>query len=167
MSRFFSLWTRYGPQSIENTGSQARDHLANERTFLAWTRTGVGFAAMGLALGRLDLIDRLLPPKPEPAEGPGARARKRLSEHAENFKLFGRQVSAPSSATVCQSISAWCLVYGLVRYLAGANRLLQGQFLPAKYGPIALSTGCILLFGAVLVQHDIQKTTADERKQDA
>jgi uncharacterized membrane protein YidH (DUF202 family) len=27
---------------IANTGSVARDHLANERTFLDWTRTGLG-----------------------------------------------------------------------------------------------------------------------------
>ena len=41
------------PQSIENTGSTARDHLANERTFLAWTRTGLGLAALGVALAQL------------------------------------------------------------------------------------------------------------------
>ena len=43
------------PQSIENVGSAARDHLANERTFLAWTRTGLGLTALGVAL--VQLID--------------------------------------------------------------------------------------------------------------
>lgn len=28
---------------VKNTGSTARDHLANERTFLAWSKTGLGF----------------------------------------------------------------------------------------------------------------------------
>ena len=35
---------------IENAGSTARDHLANERTFLAWARTGMGFVALGVAI---------------------------------------------------------------------------------------------------------------------
>jgi putative membrane protein len=33
----------------------ARDHLANERTFLAWLRTGIAIVVLGLVLGRLSL----------------------------------------------------------------------------------------------------------------
>jgi len=33
--------------------SRARTHLANERTFLAWFRTGVTLIALGLAAGQL------------------------------------------------------------------------------------------------------------------
>jgi putative membrane protein len=32
--------------------SRARDHLANERTFLAWLRTGVAVVVFGFAIGR-------------------------------------------------------------------------------------------------------------------
>jgi putative membrane protein len=32
--------------------TQARDHLANERTFLAWLRTGVAVVVFGFAIGR-------------------------------------------------------------------------------------------------------------------
>ncbi|CAD7972283.1 unnamed protein product [Amoebophrya sp. A25] len=35
---------------VENTGSVARDHLANERTFLAWAQVGLAFTAAGTAL---------------------------------------------------------------------------------------------------------------------
>lgn len=35
-----------------NEGSRARDHLANERTFLAWIRTGLALVVLGLAVGR-------------------------------------------------------------------------------------------------------------------
>ena len=35
---------------IPNTGSTARDHLANERTFLAWARTGLAFVGLGVAI---------------------------------------------------------------------------------------------------------------------
>mmetsp|Transcript_24087 Transcript_24087/g.75825 ORF Transcript_24087/g.75825 Transcript_24087/m.75825 type:complete len:126 (-) Transcript_24087:248-625(-) len=37
---------------VENTGSTARDHLANERTFLAWLRTAIAILAFGLAFAR-------------------------------------------------------------------------------------------------------------------
>ena len=30
-----------------------RDHLANERTYLAWVRTGLGMAAFGVAVARI------------------------------------------------------------------------------------------------------------------
>ena len=36
---------------LPNRGSTARDHLANERTYLAWTRTGL--ALIGASLGLL------------------------------------------------------------------------------------------------------------------
>jgi putative membrane protein len=35
-----------------NTGSRARDHLANERTYLAWLRTGISVAALGVAAAK-------------------------------------------------------------------------------------------------------------------
>jgi putative membrane protein len=33
-----------------------RDHLANQRTFLAWLRTGLALVAFGLVVGRLSLF---------------------------------------------------------------------------------------------------------------
>lgn len=38
---------------VENRGSAARDHLANERTFLAWVRTALGLVGLGVILERL------------------------------------------------------------------------------------------------------------------
>jgi len=38
---------------IINEGSLARDHLAGERTFLAWVRTGLGVIGLGVLTGRL------------------------------------------------------------------------------------------------------------------
>jgi putative membrane protein len=34
------------------SADRGRDHLANERTFLAWVRTGVAFIVFGFAIGR-------------------------------------------------------------------------------------------------------------------
>jgi len=35
--------------------NRARDHLANERTFLAWLRTGVATIVFGFAIGRFSM----------------------------------------------------------------------------------------------------------------
>jgi inner membrane protein YidH len=43
----------------ESTQS-ARDHLANERTFLAWVRTAIGVIVFGFALARFGLALRQL-----------------------------------------------------------------------------------------------------------
>jgi inner membrane protein YidH len=43
--------------SIESA-DRARDHLANERTFLAWVRTGVAIVVFGFAIGRFAIAIR-------------------------------------------------------------------------------------------------------------
>jgi uncharacterized membrane protein YidH (DUF202 family) len=37
---------------------RARDHLANERTFLAWVRTGIAIVVFGFAIGRFAIAMR-------------------------------------------------------------------------------------------------------------
>lgn len=41
---------------VDNTGSVARDNLANERTFLSWLRTGVTLMGVGTALVKFNAI---------------------------------------------------------------------------------------------------------------
>ncbi|KAK9900860.1 hypothetical protein P389DRAFT_18668 [Cystobasidium minutum MCA 4210] len=47
-----SLWTNYD-LTLDNVGSVARDHLANERTFLAWMRTSLALSSIGVAITQL------------------------------------------------------------------------------------------------------------------
>ena len=44
---------RFRRDPEENIGSRARDHLANERTFLAWVRTALGMMGLGVIVGKL------------------------------------------------------------------------------------------------------------------
>jgi putative membrane protein len=44
--------TRWKGEVRPNRGSYARDHLANERTYLAWLRTGMTFVALGVAAAK-------------------------------------------------------------------------------------------------------------------
>ena len=39
-------------QRSQSDSRRSRDHLANERTFLAWVRTGVSVMALGMALAK-------------------------------------------------------------------------------------------------------------------
>jgi putative membrane protein len=43
----------FGAREIENRDSTARDHLASERTFLAWVRTALGVVGLGVIIGKL------------------------------------------------------------------------------------------------------------------
>jgi uncharacterized membrane protein YidH (DUF202 family) len=47
------ILSNYRSISLENKGSVARDHLALERTFLAWLRTSLAFASIGIAITQL------------------------------------------------------------------------------------------------------------------
>jgi uncharacterized membrane protein YidH (DUF202 family) len=44
----------------ETNPNRARDHLANERTFLAWVRTGAAIVVFGFAIGRFSIAMRQL-----------------------------------------------------------------------------------------------------------
>ena len=44
--------------SARSNPNLARDHLANERTFLAWVRTGIATIIFGFAIGRFSIALR-------------------------------------------------------------------------------------------------------------
>ena len=55
--------------------NRARDHLANERTFLAWIRTGVATIVFGFAVGRFSIaLQELLQFEKKPGTTPGLTA---------------------------------------------------------------------------------------------
>lgn len=113
---------------IANTGSVARDHLANERTFLSWIRTGLGFAALGVALAKLDALEALSP------------ALKR-----------GQNLKIPSAVLV--GSGAGCLSYGTTRYFVSMRLLQRGLFRPniAGIGLVAVTSAGIAVGGGWLV----------------
>ena len=50
---------RIDTQAAQNEdANRARDHLANERTFLAWLRTGIALVVFGFAIGRFAIAIR-------------------------------------------------------------------------------------------------------------
>lgn len=82
--------------------SRARTHLANERTFLAWLRTGITLIALGLAAAQF-LARDVLP------EIPVVR----------------------TLATLMILMGAFTILTGLLRYRRGAVRIEAEAFRPA------------------------------------
>lgn len=108
------------------------DHLANERTFLAWLRTGLAVAVFGFAIGRFAIAIRQLTEaagRPAPTTG--------LSV------WFG---TAAILAGVVMSLAGW------LRYRDTRRRLDVGQFEPA--GPIIDFAAVVTaLFGIALAAY--------------
>lgn len=138
------------PKAVPNSGSTLRDHHANERTFLAWTRTGIGFAAMALALGRLEYVDRVMAsalssssistPPPSPPE------------HIQNSSDIVAEVEKGITAPrICQAISMYTFTYGLFRYVSVQRQLVKGLYVPGIWGPVVLTMGSLGIFGLLSV----------------
>ncbi|KAJ5089869.1 hypothetical protein N7532_008553 [Penicillium argentinense] len=159
---------RLVPARVANTGSQQRDHHANERTFLSWTRAGLGFAAMALALDRLDAIDRLL----HKQLGLGltvARQRKGQANNEAGSEL--ETALAPkktvfqdgiSASKICQLLGVWCLGYGFFRYWSMRRYLLVGQFVPAFWGPVFMTCGSFGAFMTLGLQMQLKHPSPDQ-----
>ena len=109
--------------------SRARDHLANERTFLAWVRTSVAIVVFGFAIGRFAIALRQL----------------------SGFQ--GHEVKATGFSVWMGTISILAgvvmVVAGLMRYRKTRAQLDEGKFEPAGF-IVDLVTVLTALFGLAL-----------------
>lgn len=132
----------------QNTGSTARDHLASERTFLAWIRTGLGFVALGIAIERfsqLDLNELLKPlrPPPPPQNGQDVK-RAHLDDDDEPQKEQSQVIVGTLMA-----LGSGSIVYGTSRYFSNLKLLEKGFFKPAYHGSAFLAASVAGLAGGV------------------
>lgn len=109
--------------------NRARDHLANERTFLAWVRTGIATIIFGFAIGRFSIALR------------------------EFMKLQGVNSTTPGLTTWLGIISTvggvLLILAGLRRYRKTRLQLESNSFEPAGF-VIGIVSYLLGLFGLVL-----------------
>ncbi|KAJ7093498.1 hypothetical protein C8R44DRAFT_395937 [Mycena epipterygia] len=120
---------------LENAGSVARDHLASERTFLAYVRTSLTIASAGVALAQLLTIsDRL---------------NNQVSVPLKPFEVYARPLAASSII-----LALYVLGVGVSRYFTVQVALTEGLFPVARLrlGLIALALATIItvVFGLLL-----------------
>lgn len=120
--------SRSGGAVIEDS-NRARDHLANERTFLAWVRTSVAIVVFGFAIGRFAIAMRQL----TEFQGRGSRT-------------TGFSVWMGMSAILAGVVMVGA---GLMRYRKTRDQLDAGKFEPAGF-IVDLVTILTVLFGLAL-----------------
>jgi putative membrane protein len=109
--------------------NRARDHLANERTFLAWLRTGIATIVFGFAIGRFSIALR------------------------EFLKFQGYSGATPGLTTwlgIASAIGGVLLIFvGLMRYRETKVQLDSDTFEPAG-SVIDLVSYLLGMFGLIL-----------------
>lgn len=115
-----------------DSSNRARDHLANERTFLAWVRTGVAIVVFGFAIGRFAIAIRQF---------------MQIEGHA--IRSVGVTVWFGAIAIlggVVLTLAGW------VRYRRTRDQLESGQFEPAGF-VVDLVGMLVALFGLALAAY--------------
>ena len=109
--------------------NRARDHLANERTFLAWVRTGAAIVVFGFAIGRFSIAMRQL-----------------TAMSGRGIRTAGLSVWMGAGSIVAGVV---LVIAGLVRYRKTKTQLDSGTFEPAGF-VVDLVTILTVVFGLVL-----------------
>jgi putative membrane protein len=116
------------PASTENS-NRARDHLANERIFLAWVRTGVAIVVFGFAIGRFAIAIRQF-----------------MQIQGHIFRTAGLTVWFGAIAIFAGVLLT---LAGLLRYRRTRDQLESGRFEPAGF-LIDLVGILVAMFGLAL-----------------
>lgn len=148
ISRFFWKTPLY-----QNTGSTARDHLASERTFLAWIRTGLGFLALGIAIERFSQLDlrELLKPLREQQQKQHKKQLQPQQQEPDPADVEHELEKEQSQVLVGTLIAlgSGSIVYGTSRYFSNLKLLERGLFKPAYHGSAILAAAVAGLAGGV------------------
>ncbi|MCJ1459480.1 hypothetical protein MMC28_009859 [Mycoblastus sanguinarius] len=128
------MFSRLKTPILKNTGSVARDHLASERTFLAWLRTGLGFVALGVAVERFSQLD--ISPLQQSTAVPDQSTNRK--DKADRSKGLVVSLMATGSCSI---------IYGATRYFSNMKMLENSLFKPSFHGAGGLSFAVIALTG--------------------
>lgn len=116
------------------------DHLANERTFLAWVRTALGLIGLGFVLARMGLFLRQIALTATAVEGPAGLKLGRSLHTGQEFLITG-VVFLVAGTMVC-AWSGW--LYGRTR------RAIDAEQFESALWPVVGLTAAIVLGGLVV-----------------
>ena len=119
--------SRNGEPVKGQTGqAETREHLANERTLLAWVRTGVGLISVGFVVERAGVLA---------AGNSGNRSAVLASE------IFGLALVALGCLT---------LIMGSIEFFGNRRMIREGKFV-ARSAPYMVIVGGSLLLAAAFI----------------
>ena len=115
----------------KRTGAGASDHLANERTFLAWIRTSIALMGFGFVVVKFSLFVKQL-----------------------SFAVTGKAVLPTRGFSaiigiVLVLIGALTALIGFIRYRRIERQLLNGNYIPSS--GLLLTLTAFIIAGALLL----------------
>ena len=107
-----------------------RDHLANERTYLAYMRSAIALVSFGITINRfsLFLLEKQIISKTQSS----------LLNHAESLGIM------------MVFLGMACMIWGAIHFTDVSNQIETGTFRPRK-GVIWIITILVLVFSSVTV----------------
>lgn len=112
-----------------SSAGKASDHLANERTFLAWTRTSISIIVFGFVVAKF-----------------GITLRQLLSVQGRGTEQSGVSLAI---GIAFMAVGVFMALVALVRYQHTRRLLESGTFKPAR-ATVVLVGGMTAVFGVIL-----------------
>jgi inner membrane protein YidH len=109
------------------SGTETREHLANERTLLSWVRTGISLISLGLVVERA-----------------GALAQ------AVDFQI-GTKNSSDFFGLALALLGALALVLGTLQFLRNRRNISSGDFRSSVAGYLIIVAGSLAFAGVFVV----------------